>query len=320
MLLAAAGLLLLAGVSSRIGWHSVLDALAAVRAGIAIIVLLSVIRLALQTLSWSIALRQDGVHAGMRELMMIRLASQGIGYLTVLGPVASEPMKISLLRKYSRSSTAATLVDTGVYWFTSGLVSIAGCLAAAMLLAHRPKSVASAAILSAILIAVARSKILLTRLGDSLGARCPKWLRKAGQIEIAIRNFAQQDSSAIRRMLLLDLGCQVLVAAELATVLWLLSLPLHAGTILGLEAANRMVKMFGGWLPARIGADEGGAAAAFVSFGLPSAAGLALALSRRTRDLLASLVGLTWLAWMSRRRDGSVSPEVHSFSAHVGGI
>jgi len=256
--------------------------------------------------------------------MLVRMASQGIGYLTVLGPVASEPMKISLLRRHARSPTAATLVDTGVYWFTSGLVAIAGCLSACMLLAHSARSVTSAAVVSSILVvalfALARPRLLLTPLGDSLGARCPKWLRKAGEIEIAVRKFALQDRSAIRQMFLLDLACQALMAAEVVTVFWFLRLPLHAGVILGLEAATRIVKMIGGWMPARIGADESGAAGAFLSFGLPAAAGLALALARRTRDLLACLVGLTWLAWVSRRSNDSASPEVRSLTAQVGEI
>jgi hypothetical protein len=324
MMLAAAGLLILVFVASRIGLHTVVKELAAVRAGIAIIVLLSAVRLVLQTRSWAIALRQDGFHSSTGQLMLVRLASQGIGYLTILGPVASEPMKISLLRKHSKSPTAATLVDTGVYWFTSGLVAIAGCISACVVLAHSPKSIAWAIILASIIVAglfaIARPRLLLTPLGDSLGARCPGWLRKAGEIESAVRNFARQDRAAIRQMLLLDLGCQALVAAEIVTVFWFLRLPLHAGTILGLEAANRMVKMVAGWMPARIGADESGAAGAFLSFGLPAAAGVALALARRTRDVLACLVGLTWLAWVSRRSDESVSPAVKSLTAQLGDI
>ena len=327
LLLAAAGLLLLVFVGSRIGLHAVIKEVAAVRTGIAIIILLSLVRLVLQTRSWTLALRRDGSDSSAGELMLIRLASQGIGYLTVLGPIASEPMKISLLRKHSKSPAAATLVDTGVYWFTSGMVGIAGCLAAGVLLAHNPRSAASAVILASIFIgglfAIARSKLLLAPLGDYLGARCPRWLRKAGQIEIAVRRFATEDRRAIRQMLLLSFGCQLLVAAEVVTVFWFLKLPLHAGTILGLEAATRAVKMAAGWMPARIGADESGAAGAFLSFGLPAAAGLALALARRTRDLLACLVGLTWLACMSRRNRNSVSsgvPPVESLAAQMGEI
>jgi hypothetical protein len=323
-LLAGAGLLLLLFVGSRIGLHSVIEKLVAVRAGIAVIIALSLIRLALQTRSWSIALRQDGLDSSVRDLIFIRLASQSMGYLTVLGPVASEPMKISLLQKRAKSPAAATLVDTGVYWFASGLVGIAGCLAAGLLLAHNPRSVATAVILATIfvggLFAIARPKLLLARIAESLGARCPRWLRKGAQIEIAIRTFAAQNRPAIRQMFLLDVVCQALAAAEVATVFWFLRLPLHAGVILGLEAASRMVKMASGWMPARIGADESGAAGAFLSFGLPAAAGLALALARRTRDLLACLVGLGWLAWMSRRNQDSVSPDGESLAVQMGGI
>jgi hypothetical protein len=322
MLLAAAGLLLLGFVASRVGLHAVVRELAAVRGGIAIIVALSLVRLILQTRSWSIALRLDGFQTSTGELMLVRLASQGIGYLTVLGPVASEPMKIRLLRQHDKSPTASTLADTGVYWFASGLVGICGSVVACVLLAHSPKAVASAVILSTILIAglavIVRPKLLLAPLGDSMGVRCPRWLRKAGQIEIAVRNFARLDKAALRRMFLLDLACQVLLASEVVTVFWFLRLPLHAGIILGLEAANRMIKMASGWLPARIGADESGAAGAFLSFGLPAAAGIALALARRTRDLLACLVGLTWLVWASRHRAGQVAPETEALAVQMG--
>jgi hypothetical protein len=324
MLLAATGLLLLVFVGSRIGPHAVMRELAAVGAGIAIIILLSLVRLLLQTRSWSIALRRGGAALPMRELMLIRLASQGIGYLTVLGPVASEPMKISLLRQRDKSPAAATLVDTGVYLFTSGLVGIAGCLAAIVLLTHTPRSLAPVLILTSTFVVgvftLARPKLRLAPLADRLGVRCPRWLRKAGEVEVAIREFAAQDRRAIRQMFLLDFACQVLMASEVVTVFLFLRLPLHAGVILGLEAASRMVKMAAGWMPARIGADESGAAGAFLSFGLPAAAGVALALARRTRDLLACLIGLTWFAWVSRRnrKTAALVPEV--FTVPAGGI
>ena len=321
-MLAAAGLLLLGFVASRVGVHAVVKELAAVRSGIAIIVALSLVRLILQTRSWSVALRLDGFHASTGQLMLVRLASQGMGYLTVLGPIASEPMKIRLLRQDGKSPTAATLVDTGVYWFASGLVGIGGSLTACVLLAHSPKAVVSAGFVALVFMAglflIIRPKLLLSPFGARLGERCPRWLRKAGQVEIAVRDFAQQDRTAIRQMFLLDLGCQVLMAGEVATVFWFLRLPWHAGIILGLEAASRMVKMASGWLPTRIGADESGAAGAFLSFGLPAAAGIALALARRTRDLLACLIGLTWLAWVSRRTAAPVSPDSESLTVPLG--
>ena len=299
-LLGAAGLLLFAFVAGRIGWGAVIRAIEEARTAVAVILGLSVVRLMLQTHSWSIALRSEGIKSSAKELMLIRLASQGVGYLSVLGPVASEPMKITLLRQSEKPAITATLVDTGVYWFTSAMVSIAGCISAALLLAHSGHSIATLAIVGLILAAglfvIARPKLRLSPLTDSLGARCPRWLKKGKQIEVALRQFESQHPSSIRRMFLLDVACQVLLGAEVVAILWCLNIPLHAGTVLGIEGASRAIKIIAGWMPARIGADESGIAGAFLAFGLSPASGLTLALARRSRDLLAALIGLSWLA------------------------
>jgi hypothetical protein len=299
-LLAAAGLILFAFAAGRIGWGAVIRAIEDARTAVAVILGLSLVRLILQTHSWSIALRSEGIASSAKDLIFIRLASQGIGYLSVLGPVASEPMKISLLREAVDSATTATLVDTGVYWFTSAMVSIAGFISAALLLAHSRHSMATFAILglilTAVLFVIARPKLWLSPLADSLGARCPRWLKRGKQIEVALRQFERQYPSSIRCMFLLDAFCQLLLAAEVVAVLWCLKIPLHPGTVLGIEGASRAIKVMAGWMPARIGADESGTAGAFLAFGLSPASGLTLALARRLRDLLAALVGLSWLA------------------------
>jgi len=303
-LLAVAGIGLFAFAAERIGWSPVIRAIEQGGAAVVIILGLSLVRLFLQTRAWSIALRSDGIESAASRLMLIRLASQGVGYLSVLGPVASEPMKISLLQKSGGSATTATLVDTGVYWFTSGLVGIAGCVSAALLLAHRPHSVVPVAIVGTILAVsiflLARPKSRLSPLVLVLGNRCPRWLHKAQQIELAVRNFANDNPSSIRQMFVLDTACQLLVLGEVVALFWCLNIPLRGVTVLGIEGVTRAIKIMAGWMPARIGADESGVAGAFFAFGLAPASGLTLALARRSRDLLAALVGLTWLAWSTQ--------------------
>ena len=80
-----------------------------------------------------------------------------------------------------------------------------------------------------------------------------------------------------------------------------LRLPIHVIAVLAIEGFTRAVKMATGWVPARLGADEGGAMSAFMAIGLQPAFGLTLALTRRTRDLLWAAAGLAWLAWRSQR-------------------
>jgi len=147
---------------------------------------------------------------------------------------------------------------------------------------------------------IARPKPLLTPVIRRLGLRAPRWLRKGEEIETMIRSFASRHPRSLRRMFGLDFTCQVLLAAEVASVFLILNIPVHAGTILMLEAANRGMKMLTGWMPARIGAEEGTTAGVFAALGLSSASGLALALTRRMRDLLACAIGFTWLVFKTK--------------------
>ena len=68
----------------------------------------------------------ENVAVNRTTLIGVRLASQSMGYLTVLGPVISEPMKIKLLGTSSEPTITATFLDNGVYWFTSALVAMLG--------------------------------------------------------------------------------------------------------------------------------------------------------------------------------------------------
>jgi hypothetical protein len=67
---------------------------------------------------------QEEIEASRRDTsgIGIRLASQSMGYLTFLGAVLSEPLKIKLLRAPTESTIKVTFLDSGVYWFTSVLV------------------------------------------------------------------------------------------------------------------------------------------------------------------------------------------------------
>ena len=149
--------------------------------------------------------------------------------------MASEPMKISLLRNQPRSAATATLVDTGVYWFSSGLIGIAGCLAAGILMTHSRRSLVAVVIFGAIfavgLYFIARPRTILSPSVTALAVRCPGWLKKAEQVEVAVRRCATQHPSSMRQMFLLDMACQALLAAEVVTIFWCVRLPIHGGAV-----------------------------------------------------------------------------------------
>jgi hypothetical protein len=304
-ILVAAGLGLLVVVVSKVGWHVAVSELRRVWIALPFLLVLSVLRLVLQTHSWKLALQQEGVKSNFGELIGIRLASQSMGYLSVLGPALSEPMKVKLLASNWKTAATATGVDSGVYWFVSALVGIVGCVAAAVVLAHTQYGptllgIATFFVLGAALLF--RKKPLLSSLVQLFGRRAPAWLQNGAALEEQIRTFRERHPSAVRSMMYLGLACQVLLIGEAAIVIFGAKLPVHVLTVLGIEAIVRITKMTSGWIPARIGADEGGAVAAFVAFGFSASAGLMLALARRSRDLLWCGLGLGWLAWKSSRR------------------
>jgi len=116
-LLIAAGMALLAAVGAKIGWGAMLRELRTVWTVLPFVAGLSVLRLLLQTQSWKLALREEGVETDFGDLIGIRMASQSMGYLSVLGPAISEPMKIKLLGNDWKNSATATVVDSGSIGF-----------------------------------------------------------------------------------------------------------------------------------------------------------------------------------------------------------
>jgi len=294
-------------------WHTGLGDIAAHVRGsgylVAAVLLASGLRLLLQTCAWATALRAEGCHESLPQLIGIRLASQATGYLAALGPIVSEPTKVFLLRKVGMTGAIApaTLVETGMYWFITVLLGLAGTFAAGLLVADASIVFAPLAVFAAAAGLLLARRPLLSHLIARVGAHAPRWLRAAAEVEEQIRSFRLRHPQAAWRLLILDAAAQVLTLAEVAGALWTAGLAPSIPGLLAIEAAVRMVKIAAAWIPGRIGVDEGGAMAAFALLGFPSAAGLMLALARRARDGLWCLLGVFWLT-ISGVRGAPIKP------------
>lgn len=297
------GMAIFAAVVEKVGPAVIAAELRHIWTGIGFLLVVSALRLVLQTYSWSTALKANGNSSSAGELIGIRLASQSLGYLSTFGPLLSEPLKVRLLGT-SIDSAASTLADTGVYWFTSALFMVIGCICAGLWAGHLQHAAWFVLLAFAFvvgLVLIARQDALLAPVVRIFGRRSPGWLRKGEQIETRIRRFRLEHPRAAQRMFCVDAICQVLMAAEVAIALWALGEPVRILTVLAIEVCTRAVKAAAGWVPARIGADEGGAIGAFTAFGLSPACGFALAIARRSRDLLWCVAGLSWLLWNTHR-------------------
>jgi hypothetical protein len=286
----------------HIGPSTILQQLKAMRIAVPIVLGLSLVRLLLQSITWSSSLKGEGIDVGIPRLAAVRLAGQSMGYLTVLGPVISEPMKIKLLGTSAQPTITATFLDDGVYWFTSALLTIVGVVGVLFVTARGSAYhlIPIVFVFVLVVLFITRRKPVLSGAVRLFRNGTPSWLVRAEEFESSIRSYRFNRPALVSRMFWIDVGCQVLIASEVVVVLWLLHLPIHFFTILAIEGVTRGLKMLSGWIPARLGSDEGGAVSAFALTGLSPMLGLALALTRRVRDFLWALLGIVWLVWNSQ--------------------
>lgn len=304
LLLAAIGVGLLVFLVLKIGPETILSQLAIIKASLAFLILIGLVRLALQTLNWWIALRAEGVDSNPRQLMGIRLASIALSYLSSMGPVVAEPFKIALLRNQetTNKTAPATLAETAIYWFSSVLLGVAGIVSGAFLFVGGSGNtstlwICGAPFLFAIYLLLSR-RSLIGRFKPFFTRRnhtAPSWLRKGEEIEERVRTFRSRHPVATRRIFLIDIFSQLLTVSEVFVVLRAAGFNAGFLTLLGIEAVSRASKIASAWVPARIGVDESGAVAACALFGVNPAVGLTLSIARRVRDLIWCCVGLIWL-------------------------
>ena len=295
---------ILVWVIGHAGLSALMSQFRALRTALPIVLGLSFCRLQLQTTAWLQVLRKERSIVARGDLLGIRLASQSMGYLTTLGALISEPMKVKLLQGSIDKAATATLVDDAVYWTTSALSGLIGCACIVLLTVHTGRFIASLLtilLFCGFLVFISRRMPALSLICRRLKGSGPPWLLRAANIERAAREYRIKQPALVRKMFVIDLLCQVLLALEVVAVLWSLHLPIHPTAALSIDGMTRITKMVSCWIPARLGADEAGAISAFGVAGLMPILGLTLALTRRSRDLLWAVCGIAWLAWRSRK-------------------
>src|SRR5256886_15069246 len=229
LLAALVGAALFAWVIQHMGLSAILQQLKALRFALQILVASRLCGPLLQPVAWSTALKAEGITVALPDLIGIRLASQSMGYLPLLGPVLSEPMKIRLLGTAVAPTITATFLDSGVYWLTSALLGMAGCISIAMLVAHGGYLTSAAAlfaIFALALLLITRRKPILSSVAQGL-RRSPAWLKRAEKIEGWLRDYRVHHPAVVSRMWGIDVACQFLMASEVAVGPWAVLLAIY---------------------------------------------------------------------------------------------
>ncbi|MGH9788120.1 MAG: hypothetical protein ACRD4U_05400, partial [Candidatus Acidiferrales bacterium] len=122
------GLALFVILLDRIGWGVILAQLEDVGWTFLLVLVVSGGRYLARTLAWRYAFAAHHELPGLGEMFRARLAAQALGYLTVAGPLLSEPAKATLLREQVplRIGLGGSLLEAAAYSVTSTIIMVAG--------------------------------------------------------------------------------------------------------------------------------------------------------------------------------------------------
>lgn len=305
------GVILFAWAMQQAGTTAVVDGIKRVGSGIIVVIALGGVRALARTAAWRLCLDpEDRVPLG--SMLAAYLAGDAIGNVTPFGFLISEPLKIVMVRGRIavQASVASLTLENLFYSATVVVMLVAGTVA--LLLSFplpRPLQIVCMLVLvvtpllTAIVawIAATRRRVVSgaiewlahRRLAASyLIKRLPE-IRQTGD---RIFGFVERRPRAVVPLILLEAGYHLAAVAEIWFVLGLITgVPPRVLTALVLEAVNRTITTTFQFVPMWLGVDEAGTAMVTSAVNLGSAAGVSLALVRKTRVVTWTLIGFVLL-------------------------
>lgn len=311
------GLLLFVALLNHVGWGEVLHQFAQVGWSFLLVLGVSGLRYTLRTAAWRRVFSERADKPPFHEMFQARLAGETMNYLTVAGPLASEPTKAALLRQRLpfTVSLGSGILEGSTYTFTSGLVILAGLVLGLLRLAL-DESAQQAGWVVAILLAAAlgagwwivrrRIHFIGTALEWLRRSRVGRWVeprrRELEEAEARVLDFYRLHLRDFRAMFFWDCGAQLCALAEIWVILRALGFPIGWSEVLIFEGMTKVFKLIFFFVPARVGTDEAATAVISRWLGYGLGPGVGLALVRRLRALVWTALGVALLGRYAVRR------------------
>jgi phosphatidylglycerophosphate synthase/CTP:molybdopterin cytidylyltransferase MocA len=307
----------------RAGPSKLWQSLSELGLGIILVIALAGVSHLARTWGWRLTLGGDQHKISFSRLVGLRLGAEAAGQLGILGQTFGDSVRVSRLSAEIpvASGLASVTLDRGLYVVTATVTTIAGILAAlplvglsrALRLYASLFAFALIAFLMLTLFAVRKRWPVLSWSARSI-ARIPSlksWIGKrylmVQSVENALFDFHHKTPRVFWASFSLNLAAQCLAVSEVCLILWLIGVKMGFFSALVIEALTKLVNVLGNFNPGNIGTYEGGTMLIGKMFGLSSATGLALGLSRRLRSFFWAAVGVICFVMLtrSRKRPGS---------------
>jgi glycosyltransferase 2 family protein len=283
-------------------------------AAILVILLPSAAMYAFEAWGWRVTLGEAGRHVGFGRLFAIRSAGEVVNMTTPMAYVGGEPLKAYLLKDHGvpmvdglasvvTAKTTMTLAEILFILLGIALWFAAGPGGASSTFPATAAAVTIALLLfgTGVFIAVQRRGLFTGLLGvlRAVGLRLGFLEAREAQLEALDRTILEFYSRDPRRFAASTgwffLGW-LAEAAEVYAILYYLHGPPAAAVAVAIAALSVLIKGATFFIPASVGAQEGGNLVLLVAQGYTELTGITFALLRRLRELVWIAIGLVCLA------------------------
>jgi hypothetical protein len=284
----------------RAGVSEIIDAVRRVGWGLVLIFALAGLRFLVRAECWRWCLPPHTAFP-LRRAFAAFLAGDSVGNITPLGLLASEPTKVLLTRHHlaTREAVASLAVENLVYAASVLAMVAVGLIVVAANVAMPAvwRSGLFAALGALILGAGLALRAMRGTWDPSRGAR-PRWRERLASMRDEAARFSGGHPERLWRVFALDLVFHALAVLEVyITLEWLLvdRSPTIVEAV-AFEALNRVITAAFKFVPFRVGIDEATAGALAPILSVNPAAGVALAVVRKVRNLFWAAIGLVPVA------------------------
>jgi len=297
---ALAGAALFAYAVRRAGGAEIVDGIQRVGWGLVLILALAGLRFLIRAECWRWCL-PPGTTFPLPRALAAFLAGDAVGNVTPLGLLASEPTKVLLTRHHlaTREAVASLAVENLVYAASvMAMVGFGLVVLAANVPLPREWVIAIGFALAAMVIGGAIALRAMRGTWDPRRGARPRWRERLASARIEALRFSGGHPRRLWRVFALDLLFHALAVLEVyITLQWLLGdrSPTLVQAIV-FEALNRVITAAFKFVPFRVGIDEASAGALAPILSVNPAAGVALAVVRKVRNLSWAAIGLVLVA------------------------
>ncbi|MEQ1604958.1 MAG: flippase-like domain-containing protein [Pyrinomonadaceae bacterium] len=313
------GLVLLAFVIYKIGYHKILDSLSAVGWGFLAVLALNVTRHFCRAASLYLAIEPEHRKGRYINVVAARFGGEAVNFFSFAGPFLGDATKAMLLKRNLplTHGASAVIIDNILYYLTVILVILVGVAILVSAFGSGANGIENALILIVVFsvigfislsLAIKYRVTPLTSILRTLEKRSvsPGFLSRKQHhildVEKNVFQFYHDRRADFFKVFGISLGVHALSVAEVFLALKFLGYDASASTSLIIESLTKVINVAFSFVPGTIGVYEGGNAIILQMLGYTTAVGVSLALVRRGAILFSTTVGLIVLLWRGAAR------------------